>query len=312
MVTGRTGPLRLGLIGAGRWGLNYIRTIAQLDSVKLVALTGRSPEAAAAAGPECAVLADWRALLEFPRLDGVIVSTPAETHFEIASAALGRRLPTLVEKPLTTRPEEARRLAELALAGDTPLLTDHVYLFHPGYRALRARLAGQRVRGVVGVAGNAGPRRPDVSVLWDWGPHDVAMCLDLLAAPPTTCRLLVEPGRTAAGEAGESIALSLEFEGGVSAELRMSNLLATRTRVLTVRTDAETLVFEDGPVSSLTVTPLAAAGERLSIEFSSRRPLAVAVGEFADAIRDGHCDAAAINLALAVVEVLARCEASAS
>ena len=40
------------------------------------------------------------------------------------------------------------------------------------------------IREIAAVAGNRGPYREDVAVLWDWGPHDVAMALDLVGASP--------------------------------------------------------------------------------------------------------------------------------
>jgi len=76
-------PLRLGLVGAGRWGRNYIRTIAELEDVVLARLASRAPDAAALAGDGCAVAADWSELITAGDLDGVIVATPPATHADI-------------------------------------------------------------------------------------------------------------------------------------------------------------------------------------------------------------------------------------
>ncbi len=40
-------------------------------------------------------------------------------------------------------------------------------------------------RAIQSVGGAQGPFRPGVPVLWDWAPHDIAMCLDLVGETPS-------------------------------------------------------------------------------------------------------------------------------
>ena len=35
------------------------------------------------------------------------------------------------------------------------------------------------------MGGNYGPFRMDVSSLWDWGPHDLSMCLEIIGKYPS-------------------------------------------------------------------------------------------------------------------------------
>ena len=51
--------VNLGLIGAGPWGSNYIKTIARLDGVCLSRLASRNPESPALAGTGCQISEDW-------------------------------------------------------------------------------------------------------------------------------------------------------------------------------------------------------------------------------------------------------------
>ena len=78
--------LRLGLLGAGRWGRNYIRTIAASAGVRLARLASRNPDSANLVPPDCVIFADWREMLDARALDGVIVATPPGVHAEMALA----------------------------------------------------------------------------------------------------------------------------------------------------------------------------------------------------------------------------------
>jgi len=213
-------PLRLGLVGAGRWGRNYIRTIAELEDVVLARLASRAPDAAALAGDGCAVAADWSELITAGDLDGVIVATPPATHADIVRAAIEADLPTLVEKPLTTSWADAEALLALEEDRGVPVIVDHTYLFHPGFRAMKqeARSLGG-LQSLRTAGGNWGPFRDDVDVLWDWGPHDVALCLDLVGDRPANVEAWSKDRQSTPEGPGEVIALRLTFDDGLAADL---------------------------------------------------------------------------------------------
>src|SRR3954466_4603076 len=111
-------PVRLGLVGAGAWGSNYVRTVASLPQVELCGTAGRK---------------DWRALINSD-LQGVIIASPASTHAEIAMAAMDRGLHVLVEKPLALEVVAARGVAAKAREKRVTAMVAHTYLFHPAFR----------------------------------------------------------------------------------------------------------------------------------------------------------------------------------
>ena len=43
----------------------------------------------------------------------------------------------------------------------------------------------KKLNSIIAIAGNYGPFRNDVSPLWDWAPHDIAMCLDIMGEFPS-------------------------------------------------------------------------------------------------------------------------------
>ena len=150
-------------------------------------------------------------------LDGIIIATPPALHAEMTRAAVACGTPVLVEKPLTLDEGEARALDSFVRDAGGLVIVDHVHLFHPAWRALKERLAGLGpVRSMRTVSGGPGPDRDDATVLWDWGSHDVAMCLDLMGALPEHARAR----RLEKRRHGEAVSLRLDFPGGVRADAR--------------------------------------------------------------------------------------------
>lgn len=302
--------IKLGLIGAGRWGRNYIRTVAGMKDAVLAAVASRNPETAALVPDGCRIEPDWRKLIEAGDLDGVIIATPPGLHAEMAKAAIEAGLPVLIEKPLTMSFAQADELKRLAGERKVYAMVDHTHLFNPAYRSL-VELGEHlgRLRAIWGEAGNQGPFRKDANVLWDWGCHDIAMCLDLTQRMPERVKARMVQNREVDGGIGQEIEIDLIFPGDVPARIDVSNLQVEKKRRLTVYFDLATLVFDDLAPSKLTLYPPAEPFERPedpgeAIQHPSTMPLELAVREFADAIRLKDVDFGNLGHAVAVVAVL--------
>ena len=264
-----------------------------MDDVQLARVASGNPETRSLVPPGCAISGDWREVVAADDVDGIIVATPASTHAEIALEAIARRRPVLVEKPLTLSLASAVSIRAAASARGVLVMVDHVLLFHPEYQALkRAARSEGPVRGITGRAGARGPYRPDAGVLWDWGPHDVAMCVDLLGAEPQALDAECLESRPMEGGRAERVRIGLGFSGNVQADIELSTL-ADRHRRFEVRLDSRTLHY-DGAL------PGAPADQ----------PLTRAVREFAAGIASGNTSTESLELGVAVVRTLERCAAA--
>ncbi len=313
-----TPPLRLGLIGAGRWGRNYIGAVAGIEGVALALISTRNPEAASLAPPGCAVVETWEEVLDPRSVDAVVVASPPASHARITRAALQAGLPVLVEKPLTLDLAEAESLQALAHETGGLVMVDHIHLFHPAYRALKQAMPRfGPIRSVRSAAGNAGPFRRDAPVLWDWGPHDVAMCIDLLGGPPLRVEAAILEQRSTPDGDGQLVELRLDFPGRVAVRARIGNIVP-KQRVFAVFLDAGALVYDDLAASKLVF--VAGAGDADGIPRGGGRPLPVdderpltcAVREFVRAARERRDDLRALDLAVDVVRVLSMAQDSCS
>lgn len=234
-------PFRLGLIGAGPWGRNYLHTITGLDGVSLVRLASRNPESAKLIGSECTISEDWRDLVEAEDLDGIVIASPPETHADMVLAAISRGLAVLVEKPMTLSVAEAERILATAQAEDAIVMVDHIHLYSAAWEAVeREAHALGAIRAISGVAGKWGPFSPNTPVLWDWGSHDVAMCINLMGRPPEAATAT----RIEARDGGETLTVLLDF-GDAEARIAISNLYPEKNRLFTISFENGELVYDD-------------------------------------------------------------------
>lgn len=289
-MTAPARPIVLGLVGPGRWGRNYIRTIEALPRPVLAATATR----------------DWRSMIERAGLDGLVIATPPATHAKIALAAIEAGLPVLIEKPLTLSLAEAWALLDGAERCAGRAMVDHTHLFQPAWVELKRRAAAMGpVRSIRARAGDYGPFRDDCPVLWDWGPHDVALCLDLVGEKPRSAaarRLKSE--KTGDGD-GEVIGITLDFHGGPTAEIEIGNIVSPERR-FEADCGSGTLIMNTLAAPALSIAPRGKAARVAQV--GRTPPLTVAVERFLDMIEKPGPDLSSLRLAVEVIEVLETCQ----
>lgn len=284
---------RLGLIGAGRWGKNLIRTIRGLDGIALSALCSHNPDSRGLVDPQCRMLRDWRDLLDRNLCDAVIIASPPDTHAEILGAMIRARMPSMVEKPLTLDLQEALDLQRLLRQTPTPVLVDHTYLFHPAYREMK-RLSSQLgpIHSIQSEGGNRGPFRPNYTALWDYGPHDISMCLDLVRRTPqsVTCT-------ASETSQGGNYEVKLLFPDDIRVSVKVGNLLSAKLRIFTIRHNEHSLVFDD-------LSPQKLRLDGTPVTVAEKLPLTLAVETLVNGIRGAEIEGFGLDLAVEVVRIL--------
>jgi predicted dehydrogenase len=127
---GQAGEVRLGLVGCGQWGPNYLRAFSELDGCAMMAVADPSPQRRALVAkrhPNLRLFDDATAMFEVGGVDAVVVATPATSHYTAASQALARGIHCLVEKPMTATVEEAESLVREEAASSALLMVGHIF-----------------------------------------------------------------------------------------------------------------------------------------------------------------------------------------
>ncbi|MDH3627004.1 MAG: Gfo/Idh/MocA family oxidoreductase [Acidobacteriota bacterium] len=169
---------RVCVVGAGRWGMNHIRTLAGLGCLGGIVEANRvTREELAQAYPGVKIFADLSAAFD-EAFDGFTVATPAETHYAIAREIIERGRPVLVEKPIALTSEHARELKTLARQRQVNLMVGHVMLFHPAMRKIKDLIDGGKIGKLAYLYSNRlnlGAVRTEENILWSFAPHDISL-----------------------------------------------------------------------------------------------------------------------------------------
>ena len=136
--------LGIGIVGAGKHGLRYIRHLTEdVPDARLVAIArrDRSQGEALATRYGCAFHDDWRALVEDPRVEAVVTVVPPVLNAAIAEAACRVGKSLLLEKPLAATLAEARRVVAAVHTAGIRAMVAHTLRFDATVAAVRAHAA---------------------------------------------------------------------------------------------------------------------------------------------------------------------------
>jgi UDP-N-acetylglucosamine 3-dehydrogenase len=192
--------INIAVIGAGYWGKKVISELLSVPrdgyDIALHSVVDSSPMALEQCRREFGQIdcrLDYRELLTDPRVSGVHIASPNNTHFKLASEFIRNGKHVLVEKPLALKSVDAFELVRLAREYGRVLCTGHVHRFNNGVRALRRLMASGvlgdlyylklRWTGLMALQANR-------EVITDLGPHPFDISNNLLDTWPSkvSCR----------------------------------------------------------------------------------------------------------------------------
>jgi predicted dehydrogenase len=241
--------IRVGAVGCGYWGINYVRVFGELPNcaiTRVCDVRGERLDYVNQRYPLINTHTTVNDLLGDDRLDAIVVSVPATAHYEVVRASLLAGKHVLCEKPLTTTIEEADELIKLARDQKRVLMVGHTFLYNNAVRKLRQIIRQDdfgRVYYVHATRTNLGPIRPDVNAVWDLAAHDIAIFNYLLDSQP--CQVSAV-GSKLLGSSHEDVSfITLTYPSGVIANIHVSWADPNKVREVVVVGSNKRVVFDD-------------------------------------------------------------------
>lgn len=181
--------IKIGIIGMGYFGKNYLRIVRMHPRMKLVALADHSlkqkKKKTYNISTEIEVFTEGKELLVKANIDAVIIATPAETHFSLAKQALKKGIHVFVEKPMATNSTEAMKLLIEVRKSKTIFMVGHQYIYNDYIQYLKKRIEKKYLGDIKHICAENfyfGPIRKNVGCFLETATHEIAI-LDFIFGP---------------------------------------------------------------------------------------------------------------------------------
>ncbi len=241
--------MKVAVVGAGYWGKNLIRTFNNLGALVSVFDTSESILDAYrndSAYSDVEFGTDFTRCLDRWDIDGIVISTPPDTHYAIAEKALSHGKHVFVEKPMTLDEDSSQKLVGLAKEKDLVLMVGHIFLYSPEILKLKEIITSDDF-GDVHYAYtqrlNLG-KIQDCGVIMDLAPHDVSI-LDFLFSD--TCEGTKVTADSHVIDDIEDVAfVTLKYKKGMLAHLHLSWLDPLKVRNTVIVGTKQMVVCDSG------------------------------------------------------------------
>jgi len=301
--------VRVGVVGVGHIGREHARIYSHLPGVELVGLCDIDSQVAQK-------LAQKHGVKSFPtvqalaeEVDAATISTPTNTHHEIAGQLLRLGRHVLIEKPIADSTGQAKELVELATAKGLVLQVGHIERFNPALSALEEKLTRPRFIEAHRLSTYPG-RSTDIGVVLDLMIHDIEVILHLVRSPLAS----IDSVGTAVLSKGEDIANArLRFENGCVANLTASRISFEKMRKIRVFQDDAYLSLDYFDQSGEIYRKIDSQITKEKIKVEKDEPLKLELAAFVDCVRsrnaprvDGAQASRALEIAMRITEQIAQ------
>lgn len=318
--------LRAGLVGLGAMGRNHARILKHLPGVKLVAVADPAGDPTGAASG-AALVGTLDELLEHS-LDYVVVAAPTATHLDIAKNLAHAGVHALVEKPLTTRVDNALELAQEFSDAGLIGAVGHIERYNPALQQAKRRLADGLLGDVYQiVTRRQGPfpgRISDVGVILDLATHDFDLTAWIADSPYTT--VFASTTHRSGRQHEDLVAAVGALASGTITNHLVNWLSPLKERVTVITGEKGALVadtlsadltyYENGVVpsewSEIARFRGVTEGDSVRYAFPKPEPLRVEHETFRDAVLGKPADIVTFDQAVRVVAVAEACSRSAA
>jgi predicted dehydrogenase len=135
-------PIKVGIVGLGRWAKVLTRAAKQSDKIQIVSGFSRSEEKRSAFAKEMGVPAapDMNAMLSNPEIKGVVLTVPNEQHLPMAEMVAKAGKHVYTEKPISQTLEDGLKIEALQKQYGVTVTVGHSARLMAGIRIIKEKI----------------------------------------------------------------------------------------------------------------------------------------------------------------------------
>jgi len=218
--------MRAGVIGVGHLGQHHARIYKEIQNIESVGIYDTDKDRAheIAKKNDCKVYDNLDELLL--NSDLLSIASPTQSHYEYSKYCVEHGKHVLVEKPICSTLDDARKIVELVEKKGVKFQVGHIERFNPAIMALSSIL----LRPIFIEANRLAPFTPrgsDVPVVFDIMIHDIDIILSLVPSMVKEINAVGVPILTNDIDIANA---KIEFENGALANITSSRISLKRER----------------------------------------------------------------------------------
>jgi UDP-N-acetylglucosamine 3-dehydrogenase len=276
--------LGVAVIGIGFWGRNHVRVFSELPETELKAVCDVNEERVEAIANQYKVDAytDSRKLLKRKDVEAVSICTWTTTHAEEALRAIRAGKDLLVEKPIASTVQEAKKIVNLAERRNKRLMVGFIERFNPGVQIAKNMVYKDEIGTLVSATSKRVSEWPerigDVGVVKDTAIHDIDLMRYIFDEEPSA--VFAKIGNLRHTRYEDYAQIMLTFEKGRTAFIEANWLTPYKIRNLLI-TGSRAILNLNYLTQEITIET---AGQSTTPRHPGQEPLKLELKHFAESV----------------------------
>jgi len=140
----------LAIVGIGYWGKKLVSEFSKIANIKFCYSQGNTSNInwIHRNYPKVSFCKNFQDILNDSTIDGVVIASPIDTHFEYALKSLKSKKHVFIEKPISTTKKQGQTLLEIARKNNLEIFVGHIFLYHPVLIKLKKLMKKEKINSI--------------------------------------------------------------------------------------------------------------------------------------------------------------------
>lgn len=231
----------IAIVGIGHWGKVLLKEFSKTGKVTACCSRGGKKNISWVKKyyPDISFMTNYTKILNDKNISAVVLAVPISSHFKMAKAALLKDKHVFIEKPLSTKIEEAEELINLAKKKGKIIQVGYEFLYHEIFKKVKEILKNEEIKFINFEWNKFGSFTE--SLVWNLLSHDVSIICDVVGEPSKATFLI----KTGVVSDCDIACFKFEFNSSVSCSVFIDRTSKEKNKRVTFVTKNKILLWEN-------------------------------------------------------------------
>ena len=231
----------LAIVGIGYWGKKLVSEFSKIANIKFCYSQGNTSNInwIHKNYPKVNFCKNFQDILNDPTIDGVVIASPIDTHFEYALKSLKSKKHVFIEKPISTTKKKGQILLAIARKNNLEIFVGHIFLYHPVLSKLKKLVKKEKIDSVYLGWHRFGPFKEKISL--DLLSHYIIILQEFFNQP----KKLIIKSKIGCITNCDILSLHVKFPKKVNCVIELNRISYHKQREIIIKSDKNLYKWED-------------------------------------------------------------------
>jgi len=231
----------LAIVGIGYWGKKLVSEFSKIANIKFCYSQGNTSNInwIHRNYPKVSFCKNFQDILNDSTIDGVVIASPIDTHFEYALKSLKSKKHVFIEKPISTTKKQGQTLLAIAKKNNLEIFVGHIFLYHPVLSKLKKLMKKEKIDSIYLGWHRFGPFKEKLSL--DLLSHYVIILKEFFNQP----KKLIIKSKIGYVTNCDILSLHVKFQKKVNCVIELNRVSYHKQREIIIKSDKNLYKWED-------------------------------------------------------------------